>query len=97
MRLAVLDAPALEDDRAFRDPRVVDAEEAGDRAQQGGLAGAVGAEDAHDLPGRDGQRDALHRGDGALVDDLELVDGEQGSGHLRAPATGLCLNGQSRK
>ena len=50
-----------------------------------------------DLARRDRERDALHGGDGALVDDLELVDGEQGVAHRRGPATGRCLNGHSRK
>ena len=36
--------------RAFGHARVVDAEEAGDRAQRRGLAGAVGAEQRDDLP-----------------------------------------------
>ena len=79
VRRPVLDALALERDRALGDARVVEAEEARDRAQRRGLAGAVGAEQRDDLPGLDRQRDALHRGDGALIDHLELVDGEQAS------------------
>jgi hypothetical protein len=53
--------------------------EAGDGAQQGRFAGAIGSEDADDLSRRHSQRDALQRGYGALIDDLELVDGEQGA------------------
>src|SRR5262245_7501683 len=86
VRQAVLDALALERDRPFGDARVVDAEETGDRPQGCALAGAVGAEQRDDLSGLDRERDALHRCDRALVDDLELVDGEQG--HRRPPATG---------
>ncbi len=95
VRQPVLDALALEGDRALGDARVVDAEKARDRAQRRGLAGAVGAEQRDDLPRLDRERDALHRRDGALIDHLELVDGEQG--HRRAPVTGRCLNGHSRK
>src|SRR5436190_10007906 len=72
--LAVLDALLLESNGAFRDLGVVEAVEAGDGAQQGRFAGAIGAEDADDLSRRHSQRDALHRGYGALIDDLELVD-----------------------
>ena len=51
-----------------------------------------------DLAGCDRKRDALHRRDGALVDDLELVDGEQRVGHRpRSRRLALCLNGHSRK
>ena len=49
VRLAVVDALALEADAALGDARIVDAVEARDGAQQRGLAGAVGAEDADDL------------------------------------------------
>ena len=96
VRQPVLDALALEDDRAFGDAGVVDAEEARDRAQRRGLAGAVGAEQRDDLPVLDRKRDALHRGDGALIDHLELFDGQQrliGA----PPRRGRCLNGHSRK
>ena len=85
VRRAVLDALALEDDRAFGHAGVVEAEKAGNRAQRRGLAGAVGAEQRDDLAGLDGQRNALHGGDGALIDHFELVDGEQ-RGHRRDPA-----------
>ena len=39
----------LNDDAAFGDARIVDAEKAGERAQRGGFSGAVGAEDGDDL------------------------------------------------
>src|SRR5262245_34541548 len=83
VRRQIVDALALERDGALGDARVVDAEEAGDRAQRRRLAGAVGAEQRHDLFRRDGQRDALHGRDGALVHDFQLVDGEQ-PGHAKA-------------
>ena len=77
VRRPVLDALALEGDAALGDPRIVDAEEAGDGAQRGGLAGAVGAEQRDDLAARDRERDALQRRDGAVIDHLELVDAQQ--------------------
>jgi hypothetical protein len=43
MRQAVLDALALEADRALADARVVEAEKARDRPQRRGLAGASSA------------------------------------------------------
>ena len=52
---------------------------------------------ADDLLRADRQSDALHRGDHALVDDLDLVDLRAGLAHLRAPASGRYLKGQSRK
>ena len=53
--------------RAFGDARIVEAEEAGDRAQRRGLAGAVGAEHRHDLAaGGTASDDALHGRDGAV-------------------------------
>ncbi len=61
------------------------------------LAGAVGAEQRHDLPGRDRERDPLHGGDGALIDDFELVDGEQRVRHRPDPDACRCRNGHSRK
>jgi hypothetical protein len=94
----VLDAPSLEGHAPIGDPRVVDAEEAGDRPQGGGFAGAVGAENGDDLSRFDGEADPLYRGDGAVIDDFQLVDAQQcGLTHRRAPATGRYLNGHNRK
>ena len=64
-----------------------------------GFAGAVGAEHGDDLPGLHRRADALHRRDGAVIDDLELFDREQrGLSHFRAhPPVGRYLNGHNRK
>src|SRR5262245_26586200 len=91
----VLDALALEADRALADARVVEAEKARDRAQRRGLAGAVGAEQRDDLAGLGLERDPLHRLERAVIDHLDFVDGEQR--HRRAPDPDRCLNGHSRK
>ena len=95
--LAGFDAPPLEGDRALGHARVVDAVEAGDGAQKRRLARTVGAEDADDLALARRQGYALHRGYGALVDDLQLVDCQQRLAHLRGPAVGRCLKGHRRK
>ncbi len=63
VRRRVGDVAALEADRAL--PRPV---EAVDGAQGRRLAGAVRADQGHDLAGADAQRDALERVDGAVVD-----------------------------
>ena len=95
VRLAVLDPLALEADRALGHAGVVGAMEAGDGAQERGLAGAVGANDADDLARSDGKRNALHGRDDAMIDDLDVVDGEER--HRRGPAACRCLKGHSRK
>ena len=86
LRRPVLDPPSLEGHAAVGDAGVVDAEEAGDRPQGRGLAGAVGAEDGDDLSRLDGETDALHRGDRAVIDDLELVDARAGGPRSSARA-----------
>ena len=104
MRRPVLDAPALVEDAALGDARVVEAEEARDGPQRRGLAGAVGAEQRHDAAARTRQRHALHRGDHAVVRHLEPLDGEQRLGpasgvasraHPRAGAAGTATAGNS--
>jgi len=62
----VKDAPA-------DDLRVVGPEESGDRAERGGLAGAVGAEQRDDRARRHAERHALDRGRDVVVDDLEIL------------------------
>src|SRR5262245_36255755 len=59
----VLDALPAVPNRARGDARVVEADESGDRPQQGGLTGAVGAEHRDDRALRHLDRHALHRGD----------------------------------
>ena len=58
---------------------------AGDGAHEAGFAGAVGADDADELAGRDGEVDAAHRLDPA-VGDAEAADGKQGRAHAAAPS-----------
>jgi len=60
-------AAAVEGDRAARGPQ-----QAGDRAQGGRLAGAVGTDERDDLPGLDVQVDPVQRLDGA-VGDVEVA------------------------
>ena len=95
VRRVVLDALALEGDGALGDARVVEAEEARNRAQRRGLAGAVATEQRNDLPGLDRERDPLHRGDHTLVHHFELLDGQER--HRRPLPIGRCLNGHSSR
>ena len=98
VRRTILDPPPVEGHAAIGDPGIVDAEKAGDRPQCRRFAGTVGAENGDDLFGVNGKADALHRGDGAVIDDLEFLDLQQGGfAHLRQPATGRYLNGHIRK
>ena len=53
-----------------------------DGAQRGGLAGAVGAEQRHDLPFVDVERDAAQRFDLAVADDEILISS---SAIIRSP------------
>src|SRR6478672_11850305 len=92
----VLYSGAGEADRAFGDPGVIDTEETGDRAQRRGLAGPIGTEKGNNLLFGYGQRNTLYCGDDALVDDFDFLNLKQG-GHLRVPASGRFLNGQSKK
>ena len=67
-----VDGAALVDDLARHR-----AQQAGDGAQRGRLAGAVGPDQGHDLAGVDGEIQLLHGGDVAVVDAdaLQLEDG----------------------
>ena len=77
------DRLALKVDAAIGDAGIIEAMEARDGAEQRCFAGAVAAENADDLAGSNAKRDTLERGDGALVDDLELVDGQKRVGKKR--------------
>jgi len=52
----------------------VQSQDAGDGAQQGALARAVGAEECDDAAGRDGEGDAVQRADGLAVGHIEVLD-----------------------
>src|SRR5262249_28476347 len=97
VRQFIVDPRAFERNRSFGDARVIDAEESGDRAKRCGLARAVGAEDRHNLPFPDRQCNALHGSNDTLINHLDVVDLQQSGSHLRAPASGLYLKGQSKK
>jgi len=53
-------------------------DEAGDGAEEGGLAGAVGADEGDDLAGEDLEGDGVEGLDGAVADD-EVGNGEEGA------------------
>ena len=72
--------------RALRDATAVDVEQPGDRAQQGGLAGAVGAEQGDDLAGGDREADAPEHEDDVVVDDLEVGNRERGVRRVPPPS-----------
>ena len=78
VRLAAVDPLAAQPDLAL-----ARSEEAGDRAQRRGLAGAVGPDQRDDLALIDREADAAQRVDRAVVgvDVLELEEG----GHVRLP------------
>ena len=68
-----------------------DGRKAGDGAQRGGLAGAVGTDQRDDLAFRYFERDALDCGGDAVVDNFELTDLEErvvDQGHRRVVSSG---------
>ena len=76
---------AVEHDRALGDLAALGVKQIGDRLERGGLAGAVGAEERHNAAVRHRQRHALEHENDAVVDDLDIVEGENGRG-AAAPA-----------
>ena len=74
----LVDALALEHDRALGDLAALGVQQVGDRLQRRGLAGAVGAEQRHDAALRHVERHALQHEDDVIVDDLDVVDREDG-------------------
>src|SRR5262249_3264187 len=97
VRWGVLDPSSHERNHAFRYASIVEPQESRDRAPGRGLAGAVNASARHAPVRPDRQRAALHGGNRALVDALDFFNLEQSLIHLRAPASGRYLKGQSRK
>ena len=53
-------------------------QQVGDRLQDGGLAGAVGAEQRHDLAAADRQADPAQGDDALVVGGLDVTRDEQG-------------------
>ncbi len=72
-----VDAGAGKADRALGHLAALGAQQVGDRLQAGRLAGAVGAQERDDAALRHRQRDALQHQDDVVVDDLDVVDGEE--------------------
>src|SRR5262249_55562194 len=68
----------LEDHLTPDDLGVVRAEKAGDGAERGGLARAVGPEQRDDRAGWHPQGHALDRGRDMVIDDLEILELEEG-------------------
>ncbi len=66
----------VEGDRALGDLAVVDVEQPGESAQQGGLAGAVGAEHRDDLVVGDLEAHPAQREHHVVVDDFEVARGQ---------------------
>ena len=93
VRWTVVDAFAAVDDGAVGHPRVIQADKAGDRAQRGGFSRPIGAEQRDDGAFGYRQRHTLHRGDHAVVGDLDFVELQQRRVHL---PTGFCRKGHSR-
>jgi hypothetical protein len=71
------DRAAREADRAGCHLAAVKAKQAGDRAQRGGLARAVGAQQRDRAALRDREAHAVERQDSAAIGDTELLDLEQ--------------------
>src|SRR2546430_1867442 len=70
---------------------VTGAQQTADRAEQGGLSGAVGPDEGDDLAAADLERDVVQRDDRAVAD-LEVGDGEEHA-DLRLPICDLRLEG----
>jgi hypothetical protein len=85
-----VDALAHELDGALGHVAALRQQQVGDGLERGGLAGAVGAEQGHDGALRHGQRHALQHEDDVVVDDLDVVQGEDRRGRiLRGMGSGL--------
>ncbi len=74
---------AVEHDRALGDLAALGVQQVGDRLERRRLAGAVGAEQRDDRALRHRERDALEDEDDAVVDDLDVVEREDGIGRPR--------------
>ena len=74
--LFVGDVLALEGDGAFGDVGFVHVVQAGDGSHRGGLAGAIGAEQGHDLTIGHLDRDPTQNEDHVVVHDFEVLDGQ---------------------
>ena len=73
----VVNSFAVEGDLALGDLAVVHVEKSADGAQQGGLASAVRAQQRDDLALGDLEADTAQHQDHVVVDDLEVLYGQQ--------------------
>ena len=73
----LVNAVAAEEDLALGHLATLGAEQVRDRLQRGGLAGAVRAEERDDLAFGHLERDPPQHEDHVVVDDLDVVDGQQ--------------------
>ena len=89
---AARDGRAQEHDAPVDDLSVVGAEEARDRPERGRLAGAIGAEERDDRARRHAERYSLDRRRDVVVDDLEVLQLEDG--RHDAGRNGRYRNGQ---
>ncbi len=76
----MVDALAAHLDAAFGDFAALGFEQVRDRAQGGGFAGAVAAQEGGDLAVGHLQRDALEHQDDVVVNDLDAVDVDDDGG-----------------
>src|SRR5262249_59367079 len=78
---------AVELDRALGDLAALGAQQARDRLERGGLAGAVGAEQRRDPALADVERHALEDEDHAVVDDLDVVEAQHAGSSINRRAS----------
>src|SRR5438876_3301400 len=78
--VAAVDALPAELDGALGDLAPLGVQQIGDRLERGRLAGAVGPEEGDDAPRGALERHPLEHQDHVVVDDLDVVDAQQGGG-----------------
>ena len=88
VRWQAVEARSVELDRALGDLAALGHQQARDRLERRGLAGAVRAEHGRDLARARVERHALEHQDHAVVDDLDVVDGQHGCHRCQRPETG---------
>jgi hypothetical protein len=95
VRVDAIDLFAGEADVATGDSAVFGLQQAGDGFQRCRFAGPVGAQQGHDLAFRDLEAEATQDQDHVVVDDLDIVDREQGrfSGCNRRCRYGVDVDG----
>ena len=84
----LVDALAVELDRALRHLAALGVEQVGDRLQRRRLARAIRAQQRDDAAARHGERHALQHQDHVVVDDLDIVDRQDRVGRVGARCDG---------